>query len=1068
MARSKKSFEIKLSQLARRYIDGRKHYEAQAYNETAVRNEFLNPFLKELGWDVENEHGRLPNDLEVMVETGDCEGRPDYNVRLDGKTIFYFEAKAPHVPVDRPDVVHQAKKYAWSDTVNTVPVSVVSNFESVRVYDASFEPSFDFPELGEVFAIRVEDYLKPENVELLWLLSKESLSTADGLTRLLKLCRDRGKASSEKLQKRPDERLLEILGEYRQRLASAFYSENRTNLDEKSLTDVVGTLINRLLFIRVLEDRETIERRAMKDVVDHWKDFQDSKKGLLTKGLSELFSFINENFNGKLFVDPVFERLKVPEAVIAEVITHLYGKYCPFQFNLLDVNTLGHIYEQFLAERITLKGRGVSIEQKPEVKRAGGVYYTPHQLVAFIVEQTMKPIIADKDPEELVKMTGLDLACGSGTFLLALYDHLMQHTLDYLLKYPKHKLSQDWVIRDGEQARLSFKAKHKLLMSCVFGSDIDAEAVKVSILSLCLKALENESSIRNGKRLLPTLNDNVICADAILESENASVEAESKYPTEHFPRMVGKDGFDVVIGNPPYVTESRNNADLFRVLRASESVGNWYEKNCDYFNYFILQGMKFLKAGGRLGYIVPQYLATRTGCSIPRTEMLKQGSIGFYADFGGFTVFDTAKGHHSCVFVYEHGSKFSRDISGVLVDDATVEGIESRAKSSAARSVDPKNKKSFKKIARQYELELMAAHLAARASDQFVITSIGNKFSVNTPVIGGVVEAIVTRGTTELINPDDISQGLQSYPDKVRDENGVLRGVFILSNEEARELFKSGSDEERELLRSFYWPSDFAAYCGSKKSSTDKVLYITSGMVKDVGSKNCYSRVRKHLKSFAEHITSANKPYGLHRAREERFFSGTHRLVSPRKVPSPSFFYSEKDCFVDEASFVLSFGDRAAAMAALAVFNSSIAHVFLYAMKRQGTQLQIDKEVIESFKVPASFFEEGAIEISKDVPGLRQHKFASWKELFAALGEQLVSEMTSNREASAVSIQRLRAVADVAMREIFGLSKSEFKKVVELVGQLQGDSWCISEVVRAWSEDKVWSDSKNRKGIKSA
>ncbi len=529
MAVSKVKFGEELETLANRYLKHRAQYENATYNETDVRNEFLNKIFKALGWDVENEDGKSPSERDVWMERGDCQGkRPDYNFRMSGKTCFYLEAKAPHVTINTPEFVHQAKSYSWSTTETVVSLSVLSNFREILVYDTTMVPDFEYPERGLLFKFSVEDYSEKKAVDKLWLLSREEMEKGTLLSTLKK------DKSRDTFRIRPDKRLLDLLNELRISLASSIYKLNKgIELDE--IQDAVGTLVNRFLFIRVLEDRGTIDKREMKDLVEDWEEQQGSKGPLLIKAIRDEFNYINENFNGKLFAGDPLANVNIDPNVVADCIKSLYGRKCPFAFNRLDTNTLGHIYEKFLSCELAKKGRGIALEEKEVIRKTGGVFYTPKEVVEFMCKDAMTNLIEKE--KDLSEIKVLDPACGSGTFLLTAYRMLLDESAK----------------RSGkDRSELDFTEKRKILLSSIHGIDVDGEASKVAILSLCLMALENEPHISKGKRLLPNLINNLIKADSLIEKK---MEKRIPVTLSEFPPRGKKF---VILGNPPYLNVKRD------------------------------------------------------------------------------------------------------------------------------------------------------------------------------------------------------------------------------------------------------------------------------------------------------------------------------------------------------------------------------------------------------------------------------------------------------------------------------------------------------------------------------
>ncbi len=139
MAASADTFSQSLNKLIKKFETDKAHYLSKDYSEAQAKIDFITPFFKALGWDVENEAGLLHHQREVIVERGETEGRPDYNFRLAGQTKFFVEAKAPSVPLDSAKHILQAKGYAWN--TKQVFFVILTDFEEFRFYDASIQPN---------------------------------------------------------------------------------------------------------------------------------------------------------------------------------------------------------------------------------------------------------------------------------------------------------------------------------------------------------------------------------------------------------------------------------------------------------------------------------------------------------------------------------------------------------------------------------------------------------------------------------------------------------------------------------------------------------------------------------------------------------------------------------------------------------------------------------------------------------------------------------------------------------------------------------------------------------------
>jgi hypothetical protein len=263
----------------------------------------------------------------------------------------------------------------------------------------------------------------------------------------------------------------------------------KLSLDD--LNDMVQRLIDRLVFLRIAEDRGIEPQEQLKRLTD-----DDN----IYAGLVQQFYAADRKYNSGLFDftkngDNLSPRLKVDDQVLRQIILDLYYPRSPYQFDRIPVEILGNVYEQFLGKVIKLTdAHHAKVEEKPEVKKAGGVYYTPAYIVDYIVKQTVGAALEGKSPKQLEKFRVLDMACGSGSFLLGAYQFLLDY---YLQWYVEHEdlsggaksaaAKRKAVLHQTVQGewRLTIAEKKRILTEHIFGVDIDRQAVEVYTWPLC-------------------------------------------------------------------------------------------------------------------------------------------------------------------------------------------------------------------------------------------------------------------------------------------------------------------------------------------------------------------------------------------------------------------------------------------------------------------------------------------------------------------------------------------------------------------------------------------------------
>jgi adenine-specific DNA-methyltransferase len=621
-------FEAQLAILIAKFNQHRSHYLSTAYNETDVRAEFIDPLFEALGWDVSNRAGHGPHEKEVIREKSEVSGRSDYQFQLNGRVMFIVEAKAPHVPLDRTDVIMQAKKYAWNSKETSI--AAITDFEEFRLYDATVKPDPKHPEVGLIFATKYTEYLKPKTLDDLWLLSKEAVA-AGSIERLLKM------SSVKQRERLPvDVAFLDDLTAWREKLAKAVF-KIEPEIDPADLNSVVQVFLDRLIFIRFAEDHGILAKRGLEDVARLWE--RSGKQRSIVNDLNALFHEVNDLLNGEIFKPHKCEKIDwdAEAALVAKIIQALYDG--PYRFDVIGVELLGSIYERYLGKTIRVTATRAMVEDKPEVRKAGGVYYTPKYIVEYIVAQTVGKLIEGKTPTQIARLKILDPACGSGSFLLGAYQALIEyHERYYSGKAAKRTLSPTLSLEgrgsraaagegetqlslidagEGGEYRLPLTEKAAILKNNLFGVDIDPQAVEITMMSLYIKMLEGERGAIMDRRVLPPLRDNIKCGNSLIGYDIRDVGAKHDSPItdddldrirpfdwhskgEGFGDIMQAGGFDAVIGNPPYGA-TLTDMEISYIL-AKFSIQDY---QLDTYMLFIEKSITLLRRYGLLGVIVP-------------------------------------------------------------------------------------------------------------------------------------------------------------------------------------------------------------------------------------------------------------------------------------------------------------------------------------------------------------------------------------------------------------------------------------------------------------------------------
>jgi hypothetical protein len=644
----------KIQELVTRFSEQLDAYKKSDYNETQTRRDFIDPFFKALGWDIDNEQGFAESYREVIhedrVKVGTATKAPDYSFRLSGgQRLFFVEAKKPSVLIkDDIQPAYQVRRYGWSAKLS---VSVITDFEEFAIYDCTKKPiPTDKTSVARVKYITYNDYIT--EWDFLWnTFSKEAV---------LKGSFDKfiGGNANKKGTATVDKEFLNSLDQWRTLLAETISKENK-QLDEDELNFVVQQTLDRIIFLRICEDRSIEPYGKLKECLNRGDFYQN----LLLE-----FKQADDKYNSGLFnfkKDKLSHQLKINNKTVKTIISQLYYPECPYEFSVLSVEILGSAYEQFLGKTITINNRGKAvIELKPEVRKAGGVYYTPQYIVDYIVSNTIGKLCEKKTPTQVAEIKIVDPACGSGSFLLGAYQYLLNWHKDYYLQNPNKKNPI------SPEGNLTTPAKKKILLNNIYGVDIDTNAVEVTKLSLLLKCMEGETqaSIAHqmkmfSERVLPTLEDNIKSGNSLIDTDYYDTQLdfgeERKIKPfswqKAYPTVFKKGGFDVVIGNPPYV-EFKQLDNIFKKyleIKYSSAKGKY-----DLYIPFIEKAINLLNENGYTSFIVPSMFTKRDYGKEIRKYITEKSQIDHLIYFGDFQVFDGVT-VFPFVFIFKKGSKLN-------------------------------------------------------------------------------------------------------------------------------------------------------------------------------------------------------------------------------------------------------------------------------------------------------------------------------------------------------------------------------------------------------------------------
>lgn len=611
--------------LCRYFTTNQRMFVATGVKEAHVRQTLIDPFFEALGWDVRNNAMAAPQYREVIPEDSlDVEGQqkaPDYTFRVGTLPKFYVEAKKCGVNIGNdPGPAFQIRRYGWSAKL---ALSLLTDFEELAVYDCTVRPRpSDKASYARLWHFRYEEY--PDRWRELWDLFSREAVWSGAFDQYAASKRKRGTSEV-------DEEFLKEMEGWRLALAGNMALRNK-NLSLDDLNAAVQLIIDRVVFLRMAEDRALEPYEQLLKLCErpdiYARFIRDICRKADQKYNSGLFHFQKERGVSEA-PDQITPKLMTDDKIFKPILEGLYFAHgSPYHFGVLPVEILGTVYERFLGKVIRLTaGHQARIEEKPEVRKAGGVYYTPAYIVDYIVARTLGVKIQGRSPAQLAggkdkaPFRVLDMACGSGSFLLSAYQCLLDHCLNWYIEHKPDNFKKA-IYKDTrkDQWRLKIEEKKRILTTHIFGVDIDLQAVEVSKLSLLLKVLEGEtdqslslSQFAFGDRALPNLGNNIKCGNSLIGADyfagklfGSPDEMKKINPfdwKQGFPDAMKAGGFDCIIGNPPYLniddTWGKGDSRLEALKTLFPLV---YNDKTDILFYFLAKSVKLCK--GRVGFIV--------------------------------------------------------------------------------------------------------------------------------------------------------------------------------------------------------------------------------------------------------------------------------------------------------------------------------------------------------------------------------------------------------------------------------------------------------------------------------
>jgi type I restriction-modification system DNA methylase subunit len=622
--------------------------KAPQYSEAQLRIDFLNPLLKSFGWDVDNEEAKTQflrdviQEESIDVEEDDTitKKNPDYTLRIQGNRKLFVEAKKVSIEVEKsPKASFQTRRYGWNANLG---ISILSNFESLIVYDCRHKPqSIDDPNVARYKNFHYKDFLK-EFDTLYQLLSFQSV--ASGYI-------DEYFSLTENDAITFDDYFLKQIEGWRKRLATEVISNN-AGFNEEDINFLIQRLLNRIVFLRICEDREIEKYETLKEI----KTYEELKLLFVQsdkKYNSGLFDFIEDNFSLNIVLN---------SGILIAIFNELYYPESPYDFSVVDPTILSQIYERYLGSKIFIVSpTEISIVEEPEVAASSGVVPTPKLVVQNIVKETLNVLFENKTLEQIEKLKIADICCGSGTFLISVYDYLLE---EITLALIENGIDDNEIIYQTSTGtfNLTLRAKHKFLLDSIYGVDINPYAVEVTKFSLLLKLIEDENAAsvsyyltKYRQKVLPSLNENIKNGNSLVDDKYFDFDKEAINDDDklfkvkpfnwldEFPFIEDTKGFDAIVGNPPYVRIQNMVKYLKEEIKYYQDTTSGYTvaqtETFDKYYLFIQRAVELLNPDGVLGYIVPNKFFIVKGGKTLRSFISNNSSLNRIVHFGVTQVF---------------------------------------------------------------------------------------------------------------------------------------------------------------------------------------------------------------------------------------------------------------------------------------------------------------------------------------------------------------------------------------------------------------------------------------------
>ncbi len=599
-------------------------------NEENVKNKVVLQFLKFLDYDeqmdINYEESSLRKSIDITIRVSEDDNTPKALIE-----VKYWKKDLDKLNKDKHNRyksdVQQGLIYAHERGIDWF---IITNGYEWRFYKTYISGQIVYNFYEE---FNWESLRQLETLQKFYLLCSKDSFVKDIQKKLF--------SETELLKEKINEEIFDILVNCRSELFSDIFRNNKDFLNGREIMEVGQKILDRFVFIRFTEDNNLFSGKILIKFLKDWKGLHKNVKEKISlfSYIKDLFSYIREGnveddifgYDGELFdKDKLIEKIEVDNSVIESIVNKLYkypnGNY--IDFSEIPVDILGQIYEKYLALSLNIKeeGSGLILEEKStkKIRKKTGIYYTPKYIVHFIIENTILQKL-EENLNVLPELKILDPACGSGAFLSQAYDLLY-------LKYEEYnELITVKTIRESEKldlmkfAELMEKYKKefnkKILTNNLFGVDINPESVEITKMSLWFKTAQMNIPLNK-------LEANIKCGDSLIDNPILSRDKAFNWDT-NFPDVFSEDGFDIIIGNPPYFKIRKENPitqiDEYKEIKiAVVNAGA----------VFLNRSLKFLKDEALLGFILPKQIVFASSWQKLRKKIFEDFKILYVIDCG--------------------------------------------------------------------------------------------------------------------------------------------------------------------------------------------------------------------------------------------------------------------------------------------------------------------------------------------------------------------------------------------------------------------------------------------------